>query len=99
MDKKNNGTQLEVNNIEVVYNDIVQVLRGVSLNVPEGKIVALLGTNGAGKTTTLRAISGLLSALGLRISSTSPSSIPLSGYIMSIIPIPKRLFSRLQSSR
>lgn len=51
---------LEVNNIEVVYNDILQVLRGVSLHVPEGSIVALLGTNGAGKTTTLRAISGLL---------------------------------------
>jgi branched-chain amino acid transport system ATP-binding protein len=51
---------LEVNNIEVVYNDIIQVLRGVSLQVPEGGIVSLLGTNGAGKTTTLRAISGLL---------------------------------------
>ncbi len=51
---------LEVNNIEVVYNDIIQVLRGVSLQVPEGSIVSLLGTNGAGKTTTLRAISGLL---------------------------------------
>ena len=51
---------LEVNNIEVVYNDIIQVLRGVSLHVPEGGIVSLLGTNGAGKTTTLRAVSGLL---------------------------------------
>jgi branched-chain amino acid transport system ATP-binding protein len=51
---------LEVNNIEVVYNDIVQVLRGVSLQVRQGGMVALLGTNGAGKTTTLRAVSGLL---------------------------------------
>lgn len=59
---KNNAPEvlLDVNNIEVVYNDIIQVLRGVSLNVPDGSIVALLGTNGAGKTTTLRAISGLL---------------------------------------
>ena len=55
-----NGNLLDVNNIEVVYNDIVQVLRGVSLSVAEGSIVALLGTNGAGKTTTLRAVSGLL---------------------------------------
>jgi branched-chain amino acid transport system ATP-binding protein len=51
---------LEVNNIEVVYHDIIQVLRGVSLHVSEGSVVSLLGTNGAGKTTTLRAISGLL---------------------------------------
>ena len=51
---------LEVNNIEVVYNDVILVLRGLSLAVPQGKIVALLGANGAGKSTTLKAISGLL---------------------------------------
>ncbi len=51
---------LEVNNIEVVYSDVILVLRGLSLAVPKGKIVALLGANGAGKSTTLKAISGLL---------------------------------------
>ena len=51
---------LEVANLEVVYNDVVLVLRGLSLEVRQGQIVALLGANGAGKTTTLRAITGLL---------------------------------------
>ena len=51
---------LRVNNIEVVYSGVILVLRGVTLEVPEGSIVSLLGANGAGKTTTLRAISGLL---------------------------------------
>ncbi|WP_054051262.1 ABC transporter ATP-binding protein [Alloactinosynnema sp. L-07] len=51
---------LAVRNLEVVYDDVILVLRGVSLEVPEGKIVALLGANGAGKTTLLRAVSGLL---------------------------------------
>jgi branched-chain amino acid transport system ATP-binding protein len=53
---------LAVNNIEVVYNHVALVLKGVSLAVPEGGIVALLGANGAGKTTTLKAISNLLRA-------------------------------------
>src|SRR5450830_299280 len=51
---------LEVNGIEVIYNHVILVLKGVSLSVPEGSIVALLGGNGAGKTTTLRAVSNLL---------------------------------------
>jgi branched-chain amino acid transport system ATP-binding protein len=53
---------LTVNNIEVIYDHVILVLKGVSLEVPEGKIVALLGANGAGKTTTLKAISNLLQA-------------------------------------
>jgi len=53
---------LEVNGIEVIYNHVILVLKGVSLAVPEGGIVALLGANGAGKTTTLKAISNLLHA-------------------------------------
>ncbi|TDJ19797.1 MAG: ABC transporter ATP-binding protein [Gammaproteobacteria bacterium] len=57
----NNGTALlVVNNIEVIYDHVILVLKGVSLEVPEGGIVALLGANGAGKTTTLKAISNLL---------------------------------------
>ncbi|MDJ0945062.1 MAG: ABC transporter ATP-binding protein [Kiloniellales bacterium] len=53
---------LSVNNIEVIYDHVILVLKGVSLEVPEGGIVALLGANGAGKTTTLKAISNLLRA-------------------------------------
>ncbi len=51
---------LNVNNIEVIYDDVILVLKGLSLEVGQGAIVALLGSNGAGKTTTLKAISGLL---------------------------------------
>jgi branched-chain amino acid transport system ATP-binding protein len=55
-------TILTVNNIEVIYDHVILVLKGVSLDVPKGGIVALLGANGAGKTTTLKAISNLLHA-------------------------------------
>ncbi|MEM6705637.1 MAG: ABC transporter ATP-binding protein [Acidobacteriota bacterium] len=51
---------LQLNNIEVIYNDVILVLKGLSLRVEQGQIAALLGTNGAGKSTTLKAISGLL---------------------------------------
>ena len=54
------GALLAVSNIEVIYNHVILVLKGVSLEVPEGGVVALLGANGAGKTTTLKAISNLL---------------------------------------
>ncbi|NLG22594.1 MAG: ABC transporter ATP-binding protein [Actinomycetales bacterium] len=54
------GPLLALNNVEVIYEDVILVLRGLSLAVPEGKIVALLGSNGAGKSTSLKAVSGLL---------------------------------------
>ena len=56
------SSYLSVNNIEVIYDHVILVLKGVSLEVPQGKIVALLGANGAGKSTTLKAISNLLRA-------------------------------------
>ncbi len=60
LDAGKTETLLEVNNIEVIYNHVILVLKGVSLAVPKGGITALLGGNGAGKTTTLKAISNLL---------------------------------------
>ncbi len=60
MEETGSEALLSVNNIEVVYNHVILVLKGVSLEVPKGGVVALLGGNGAGKTTTLKAISNLL---------------------------------------
>ena len=84
---------LQVNNIEVIYNHVILVLKGVSLSVPRGGIVALLGANGAGKTTTLKAISNLLHAErgevtkgsiqfdGERVESSSPNELVRRGCI------------------
>ena len=62
MDDNNSSMMLELNNIEVIYDHVILVLKGVSFHVPEGAIVALLGANGAGKSTTLKAVSNLLRA-------------------------------------
>jgi branched-chain amino acid transport system ATP-binding protein len=67
---------LAVENLEVVYDDVLLVLKGVSLTVPDGAIVAVLGANGAGKTTTLRAITGLL---GVHRGEITKGSITLDG--------------------
>ena len=84
---------LRVNNIEVIYNHVILVLKGVSLDVPDGGIVALLGANGAGKTTTLKAVSNLLRAergdvtkgsieyRGERIDRLTPSDLVKKGVI------------------
>ena len=86
-------TLLEVNNIEVIYNHVILVLKGVSLSVPKGGITALLGGNGAGKTTTLKAISNLLHSergevtkgsilyRGERVQDLSPSDLVQKGVI------------------
>lgn len=82
---------LHINNAEVIYNKVILVLKGLSLHVPEGKIVALLGANGAGKSTTLKAISGLLRSeegevtegsitfMGDRINNMNPEEIVRKG--------------------
>ncbi len=84
---------LSVNNIEVIYDHVILVLKGVSLEVPEGGVVALLGANGAGKTTTLKAVSNLLGAergdvtkgsieyQGQRVDKLTPSELVKRGVI------------------
>src|SRR6202162_5905807 len=84
---------LSVNNVEVIYDHVILVLKGVSLEVHEGRIVALLGANGAGKSTTLKAISNLLRAErgevtkgsvefdGERIDQLSPSEVVKRGAV------------------
>ena len=88
-----NNIRLLLNNISVVYSDVIQVLKGVSLTVKKGQIVSLLGSNGAGKTTTLKAISGLLKPEngkvtdgsieydGVPIQNSSPEEITRKGII------------------
>jgi branched-chain amino acid transport system ATP-binding protein len=96
---------LDVANLEVVYNDVILVLRGLSLSVPDGEIVALLGSNGAGKTTTLRAISGLLDVhdgkvtkgsvtfAGERIDGLDPSAIVRRG--IKLVLEGRRIFAEM----
>ena len=91
-----NGSILKLNNIEVMYQEVILVLKGVSLSVPAGGIVALLGANGAGKSTTLKAISGLLKHedgevtdgsiefMGERIDRKDPEEIAAMGVIQVI---------------
>lgn len=74
---------LEISNIEVVYNHTVQVLRGLSLRVPRGEVVALLGSNGAGKSTTLKAVSNLL---GLEDGAVTAGRITFDGEAIADLP-------------
>ncbi|MDX1511690.1 MAG: ABC transporter ATP-binding protein [Nitriliruptorales bacterium] len=76
---------LEVENLEVVYEDVILVLKGVSLSVPDGAIVALLGANGAGKTTVLRAITGLLD---VHRGDITKGSITFNGYSITHMDAP-----------
>ncbi|MBM4340706.1 MAG: ABC transporter ATP-binding protein [Deltaproteobacteria bacterium] len=96
---------LRLNNIEVIYSDVILVLKGVSLEVPDGKIISLLGANGAGKTTTLKAISGVLYTElgdvtdgsiefdGKRIDGTAPEEIVQMGIVQ--VMEGRRLFEHL----
>ncbi|VEN73069.1 leucine/isoleucine/valine transporter subunit; ATP-binding component of ABC superfamily [Candidatus Desulfarcum epimagneticum] len=92
----NDNMILKINNIEVKYHEVILVIKGVSIEVPEGGIVALLGANGAGKSTTLKAVSGLLKHedgevtdgsieyMGRRIDKTSAEKIAKDGIVQVI---------------
>lgn len=96
---------LKVNNIQVVYNNVIMVLKGISLEVPDGKVVALLGANAAGKTTTLKTISGILrfqngdlqegdiEFMGRSIATQDPDAIVRLG--ICLVPEGRRVFSDL----
>jgi branched-chain amino acid transport system ATP-binding protein len=96
---------LEINNIEVIYEDVILVLRGLSLDVPEGQIIALLGSNGAGKSTTLKAVAGLLTSEhgevtqgnivyeGTKITRSNPAEIVKLG--ISLVMEGRRVFEHL----
>ncbi|MCX5874610.1 MAG: ABC transporter ATP-binding protein [Deltaproteobacteria bacterium] len=96
---------LKVNNIQVVYNNVIMVLKGISLEVPDGKVVALLGANAAGKTTTLKTISGILrfqngelqegdiEFMGRSIATQDPDAIVRMG--ICLVPEGRRVFSDL----
>lgn len=96
---------LTLNNVEVVYNDVIAAVRGISFEVPDTAIVALLGSNGAGKTTTLKAISGILKSQdgeiedgsiefnGVRLNEKSPEEVVRMGICQ--VPEGRRVFDDL----
>lgn len=96
---------LEVDNIEITYNDVILAVKGISLNVPDGEIVTLLGANGAGKSTVLKSISGVLRSQegeiergtiqyqGKRLNEMSPEKIVKMGICQ--VPEGRRVFSDL----
>lgn len=96
---------LTINNVEIVYNDVIAAVRGISFEVPDGAIIALLGSNGAGKSTTLKAISGILKSQdgeiedgtiefdGVRLNNKSPEEAVKMGLCQ--VPEGRRVFPEL----
>ena len=99
---------LDVNNIQVVYNDVIMVLKGISLQVPEKGLVALLGNNGAGKSTTMKTITGILrmqngeinegsiAFMGERIDKKNPDEVVRMG--ICLVPEGRRIFEDMNVS-